>query len=105
MFEFDDSFFRVRLHRDDRHAEFIGEFRGIEPEAGAFGDIDHVQGDHAGQAEFDDLKGELQVALEIRGVQHTDDEIGFLLAGKQAVERVERDFLIGRIRPQRVAAG
>ncbi len=105
LFQLDDAFPCVRLHRHDRDAEFFGKFHRVEPQAGALGDVDHVEGDHAGQAEFDDLKRELQVALEIRGIQHADDEIRFRLAGEQAVERVERDFFIRRIRAQRVAAG
>ncbi len=105
LFQLDDTLFCVCLHRHDRNAEFFGKFRRIKPQSGFFRDIHHVEREHAGQAKLDDLQGKLEVALQVGGVDHADDEVGFLLAGEQAAERVERDFFIRRIRTQRVTAG
>ena len=94
LFELDDALPGVRLHGHHGDAEFLGELRGIEAQAGFFRDVHHVQHQHAGQSQLDDLKGELEVALKVGGIHDANGEVRFCGSGQLAVECVERDFLI-----------
>ena len=105
LFQLDDSLGGVRLHDNHRDAQLLGNFRGIKAETGFFRDIDHVQGEHAGLAEFDDLEDKLEVALKVRGINHADDEVGFCRAFEFSGEGIEGDLFIRGVRAQRVTAG
>ena len=48
----------------------------VEPQAGPLRHVDHVQRDHHRQAELDDLQHQVEVALERRGVDHADHQVG-----------------------------
>ena len=68
-----ESFARSRLHGHDGDAELFGELLHVDPPAFALGDVDHVQRDDRGQAEFQDLGGQIEIALQVRGIQHEHD--------------------------------
>ena len=105
MFQLDDPLGGIRLHGDNGDAEFFGNFRWVKAETGFLRDIDHIQGEDAGLAEFDNLENQLEMALEVRGIDDADDEVGFCRAFEFPGEGVEGDFFIWRICAERVATG
>ncbi len=47
----------------------------VQLQAGRFGVVHHVEGEHHGPAQLEQLGGEVEVALEVGGVQHVDDDV------------------------------
>ena len=70
-----DPLAAIRLDRHDGHAEFFGKLHRIEAKARFLGHVDHVHRDDGREAELENLEGELEMPLEIRGIDDTDDEI------------------------------
>ena len=85
---------------DDRAAQTIGELLNVNLVAGLLNKVGHVEGGHDGQARLDDLESQVQVTLEIGGVDNLNDDIGLA-----AHEVVARALLLGAVRRQRVDAG
>lgn len=57
--------------------------------------VHHVQRHHHGQADFNELGGQIQVALEVGGVHDVEDGVGFfideIIAGNDFLKRVRRE--------------
>ena len=62
--------------------------------------ISHVERHHHGQACLDDLQREIEVALQIGGVEHLDHDVGLA-----AHEVVAAHALLGAVGRQRVDSG
>ncbi len=90
---------------DEGDAEVFAQSSGVDAEALGFGAIDFVQSGNDGVAEVDDLKKEVEVALEIGGIENAEDEVGFGLAILAAEEDLPGDFFVGGICLGRVGAG
>ena len=60
----------------DRAAELLGQFGGVDLVTVLLDQIGHIEGNDHGQAGLDNLKRQVQVALEVGGVDHLDDNIG-----------------------------
>ena len=84
----------------DRAAELLGELVRVNLVAVLLDQVGHVEGDDHGQAGLDDLKRQVQVALEVGGVDHLDDDIGLA-----AHEVIARALLLGAVGGKRVDAG
>ena len=84
----------------DRTAELLGQLGGVDLVAVLLDQVGHVEGNDHGQAGLDDLKRQVQVALEVGGIDHLDNDIGLA-----AHEVVARALLLGAVGGKRVDAG
>ena len=84
----------------DRAAELLGELVRVDLVAVLLDQVGHVEGDDHGQAGLDNLKRQVQVALEVGGVDNLDDNIGLA-----AHEVIARALLLGAVGGKRVDAG
>ena len=83
----------------DRATELLGELVRIDLIAVLLDQVGHVEGDDHGQTGLDDLKRQVQVALEVGSVDHLDDHIGLA-----AHEVIARALLLGAVGGKRVDA-
>ena len=84
----------------DRAAELLGKLVRVDLVAVLLDQIGHVEGNDHGQAGLDNLKRQVQVALEVGGIDNLDDHIGLA-----AHEVVARALLLGAVGGKRVDAG
>ena len=84
----------------DRAAELLGQFGGVDLVTVLLDQIGHIEGNDHGQAGLDNLKRQVQVALQVGGVDHLDDNIGLA-----AHEVIARALLLGAVGGKRVDAG
>ena len=84
----------------DRAAELLGELVRVDLVAVLLDQVGHVEGNDHGQAGLDNLKRQVQVALEVGSVDHLDDDIGLA-----AHEVIARALLLGAVGGKRVDAG
>ena len=84
----------------DRAAELLGELVGVDLVTVLLDQVGHVEGNDHGQAGLDDLKRQVQVTLEVGGIDHLNDDIG--LAAHKVVARA---LLLGAVGGKRVDAG
>ena len=89
-----------RHQRHHRTAERLGQRLGIDPDAAFARDVHHVERDQDGHAHLQQLHGQIEMTLQVAGVEHVDDEIG--LAPEQIVAR---DHLVERAGIERIDAG
>ena len=92
------AFERGGLH--DRAAQALREGVHVDLVAVFLHEVHHVEGHDRGDAQIDDLGGEVQVALEVRRVHQVDDRVGLA-----AHEVVAGDDLLGGVGRERVHAG
>ena len=81
----------------DRATELLGELVRVDLIAVLLDQVGHVEGDDYGQAGLDNLKRQVQVALEVGGVDNLDDHIGLA-----AHEIIARALLLGAVGGKRV---
>lgn len=96
---------RAGDEREDGDAEARGEAGGVDLVAVLGGDIHHIERDERGVAEFEDLRGVVEVALEIRGIDDDDDEGGRRHVGQAVEEDVAGDLFVEGFRAEAVGAG
>ena len=84
----------------NRAAELLGKLVRVDLVAVLLDQVGHVEGDDHGQAGLDDLKRQVQVALEVGGIDNLDDNIGLA-----AHEVIARALLLGAVGGKRVDAG
>ena len=84
----------------DRATELLGELGCVDLVAILLDQIGHVEGNDHRQAGLDDLKRQVQVALQVGGIDHLNDDIGLA-----AHEVVSRALLLGAVGGKRVDAG
>ena len=84
----------------DRAAELLGQLVGVDLITVLLDQVGHVEGNDHGQAGLDNLKRQVQVALEVSGVDNLDDHIGLA-----AHEVIARALLLGAVGGKRVDAG
>ena len=90
---------KSRNHHD-RAAELLGKLVGVDLVAVLLDQVGHVEGDDHGQTGLDNLKRQVQVALEVGSVDHLDNDIGLA-----AHEVIARALLLGAVGGKRVDAG
>ena len=81
--------FLQRRDLDDRAADLTGQLGNIDLVAFLFHDIHHIDGDDHRDTELRQLRGQIQVALQVRAVDDVEDRVGAL--SDQIVSR--HDFL------------
>ena len=81
----------------DRATELLGELVRVDLIAVLLDQVGHVEGDDYGQAGLDNLKRQVQVALEVGGIDNLDDHIGLA-----AHEIIARALLLGAVGGKRV---
>ena len=83
----------------DGRADQPRHFGEVELEAAGLGDVAHVEGEHHGHAQLHELHRQIQVALQVRRVDHVDDHVGFFLD-----DEIPRDPLFLGVGRQAVGA-
>ena len=83
---------RHRLHH--RHAQLGLQGRAVDADAAALRDVDHVQRQHHGHAEFAHFQREAQVQAQVGGIDHADDDVRRRLAGIEAAAEIAGDRLV-----------
>src|SRR5581483_3828704 len=91
--------------RHDRNAKPAGERSDVDVMAVFLGDIDHVERDDRGVAEFDDLRRVVEIALEIGGVDDDNDERGRGQFRETMQQHVAGDLFVEGLRAEAVGAG
>ncbi len=81
------------------HAQQPREHLHVDLHLVGLGDVVHVQRHHHGHTQLQQLRGEVQVPLQVRGIDHVDHCVD--LAGEH---EVPRDDLFGRVGGQAVGA-
>jgi len=84
----------------NRAAELLGELVRVDLVAILLDQVSHVEGNDHRQAGLDDLKRQVQVALQVGGIDNLDDHIGLA-----AHEVIARALLLGAVGGKRVDAG
>ena len=78
---------------DDRHLELLGKLLGLDGVAALLHDVHLVERDHHGHAELHELRGQVEISLEVGRVDDVNDDVGV------AVDQViARDDLLARVR-------
>ena len=95
----DTLVFKGRNHHD-RAAELLGKLVRVDLVTVLLDQICHVEGNDHGQAGLDNLKRQVQVALQVGCINHLDDYVGLA-----AHEVVARALLLGAVGGKRVDAG
>ena len=83
----------------NRAAELFGELVRVDLVAVLLDQVGHVEGNDHGQAGLDNLKRQIQVTLEVGGIDNLDDNIGLA-----AHEVIARALLLGAVGGKRVDA-
>ena len=85
---------------NDRAAELARELVDVDRVAVLLDEVHHVEGDDHRQAQFENLRGQIQVALQVGRVDQVDNDV------RVAIEKiVARDDFLRRIRRERIDAG
>ena len=105
LLQLDNPLARARLHRNHRHAQFLGKFRHIQTQASLLGDIDHVQRDNHWQTQLDHLHRQAQMPLKVRSIHHTHHHIRLAHPRQLTTQGLHRNPLIRRSRLQRITTG
>ena len=74
--QFPDSFAAGGDGRHDRDSDHPAQITVVQFQTRLFELVVHVQRDHDLQVHVDQLRGQEQVAFEVRGVQHVDNHVG-----------------------------
>ena len=80
--------------RDDRYhraAEFLRQFFVIDLHAALARHVHHVECEHQRHTHFEQLHGEIEIALQVAGIDHIHDQVGLprqqVIPGHLFVER------------------
>ena len=85
---------------NDRATELAGKLVDVDLVAVLLDEVHHVEGDDHRQAQFENLRGQIQVALQVGRVDQVDDDV------RVAIEKiVASDDFLRRIRRERIDAG
>jgi hypothetical protein len=95
-----DSWHAPEINRYNRRAEQRGQQVKIELDATRLGDITHIERQHYRHPEFAQLHGQIEVALQVRGVDHIDQDIRLLVD-----DEIAGNHLLDRIGGQTVRSG
>ena len=100
--EFGQPFARAGHGRHDREAQTLRQALDIDGHALLGGLIHHVQGQHHGNAEFQKLDGQVEVALQRARIEHVDDHVGPFLRQHMPGDRLLLRVGGQGIRPRQV---
>ena len=95
----------VRLDRHDRRRRVVrDELRAVDLDALRRGRVDHVQRDDDRHAEIEQLTREVEVAVEVGGIDDGEHDIGPRLLRPAAEEQIDGDHLVGAAGGEAVGA-
>src|SRR3954470_1800578 len=92
------------LTRNHRDAELVFQARDADVERRVHREIHHVQDEEDGPAEIENLVNEIEVSLQIRGIDNAENPIRLRRVSATTEETVARDGSIRRTRGERVRA-
>ena len=85
---------------NDRATELTGELVDVDLVAVLLDEVHHVESDDHRKSQFENLRGQIQVALQVGRVDQVDDDV------RVAIEKiVASDDFLRRIRRERIDAG
>jgi hypothetical protein len=102
--QFPHALVLARHERHDRHAQRLAQRSSVNLVAVLAGDVHHVEREDRGIAQLDDLRGEIEVALEVRRVHDHDHGLRRWHFSDAVEQHVTRDLLVERLRAERVGA-
>ena len=102
--QFVDPAAALYIHCDNRSFEQNREHFDIDLVLLIFKNIDHRQCDDDGNAEFEKLRDEVEIAFEIGRIDYCDDNVGLWQTGLVARNNVAGDLFIERCRVETVQA-
>ena len=97
--EFVDALILGGADGDHGDAQPFGQLLGVDGAAVAADLVHHVQGQHRGNAHFQQLQGKIQIPFQVGAIHNVDDAVGLLVED----EVPGHDFL-GGVGPQGVDA-
>ena len=97
--EFLDALVLKSRDHHDRATELLGKLVRVDLIAVLLDQVGHVEGNDHGQAGLDNLKRQVQVTLEVGGIDDLNDNIGLA-----AHEVIARALLLGAVGGKRVDA-
>ena len=93
------------LHRNDGHTKLLGETRRTNRRALCLGHVDHVESDDGGQAQLENLGNEVEIALQVGGIEDTEQALGSRGVLPQVQQHITGDQLVGGMGSQAIAPG
>lgn len=100
--EIQDAGAARRDDRDHRTAELARQFLCIQDDPAPLGDVHHIDGDQHRRAHLQQLRREIEIALQIGGVDDVHDQAGLARENKIARDPLVLGYVDGRA--QRVDA-
>ena len=100
--EFGDSLVAVGTGDDDGDAQSLREGCEVDADAARLGQVPHVQAQHDRHTDFANLGIEVQVSLDVGGVDDADDSVDSSDIGLPTQQHIDRDHLIERSRGEAV---
>ncbi len=88
-----------------RNAQFPLEFLGRYVYVATLGDVHHVQRDNQRAAQLYELADQVQIALQIAGIDDNDDDVRAFHIRPNSAEDFHRDLFIGGAADEAVGAG
>ena len=95
----------ISLHLDDGNAKLPLQFLDVDLHAPIAGDVDHVQRHDGRQPQFEHLAHQVQVALQVAGIDDAQHGVGHRSVAAAAEQHVDGHHFIRRTRGQAVRAG
>ena len=90
---------------DHRHTQLGGKRGGIEHQPVAFGQVDHVERDHARTPQRDHFLRQHQMLFKVRRIEHQHQHFGLGLAGLLPQDHPRGHRFVGAGRIKAVGAG
>jgi hypothetical protein len=100
-----DTFAAIGAHRHHGHTESPRKLFHIDLNAAALRSVDHVERHHDRHAKVEQLREQVEIAIEIGGVQHGDNGVERALLVHAPEHRIDRDRFIGGARRKAVGSG
>jgi hypothetical protein len=94
----------IRLDGHDWHAEPLSQFGEINNDTLLMGKVAHRQRNHYRPAYVQDLSEQVEITVQIRGIEHAQNYVRCMYALTEAQENLDRNHLVWRTRSQRISA-
>src|SRR5258708_3196178 len=102
--QLDEALAVDRLAGDDRDAKLLLKAADADLQAGGFREVHHVHDEDDGAAEIEDLVDEIEVPLEVGGIDDAKDAVGLRRVGAGGGGNDARDRLRPRNGPAPIRA-
>ena len=102
--QLEDALAVRRLAGNNRDAQLVFEPGNAQVKPRSHGEIHHVQHQDHGPAQIEHLMDQIQIPLDIRGIDDADDAVRLHRVGPSAEKDIAHDRLVWRSRGERVRA-